>query len=232
MLVVIQISRKTRGFLKIIIILYSTLKTLQTSYIWRFFFFIVKKQSHLLALDLFRFHIVVWNPSEIVVIITDSSPSVLVNYSDSQIFSNWILQWLRYFGPNILFFYFFRSQKPKKKKRQQTKARPLSLCCCSHWRWFHYRRWCCAAVFSLLLNACVRLSACFFFLLCNIKHRNLREAADSTSSEDEVGSHLSVTHPWRGDQIRQRRDIIFFFFWIPFPSCKSVCTQLCLAPEN
>lgn len=162
-----------------------------------------------MALDLFRFHIDVWNPSEIVVIITDSSPSVLVNYSDSQIFSDWILQWLRYFGPNILFFYFFRSQKPK--KRQQTKARPLSLCCCSHWRWFHYRRWCCAAVFSLLLNACVRLSACFFFLLCNIKHRNLREAADSTSSEDEVGSHLSVTHPWRGDQIRQRRDIIFFF---------------------
>lgn len=165
-----------------------------------------------MALDLFRFHIDVWNPSEIVVIITDSSPSVLVNYSDSQIFSNWILQWLRYFGPNILFFYFFRSQKPKKKKRQQTKARPLSLCCCSHWRWFHYRRWCCAAVFSLLLNACVRLSACFFFLLCNIKHRNLREAADSTSSKYEVGSHLSVTHPWRGDQIRQRRDIIFFFF--------------------
>lgn len=140
------------------------------------------------------------------------------------------IQWLNTSVTEILwakysfFLFFLGAKNQKKKKRQQTKARPLSLCCCSHWRWFHYRRWCCAAVFSLLLNACVRLSACFFFLLCNIKHRNLREAADSTSSEDEVGSHLSVTHPWRGDQIRQRRDIIFFFSEFHFRVAK-VCAH-------
>lgn len=69
----------------------------------------------------------------------------------------------------------------------------------------------CSCVFPPFKCMC-ETECLFFFLLCNIKHRNLREAADSTSSEDEVGSHLSVTHPWRGDQIRQRRDIIFFFF--------------------
>lgn len=162
-----------------------------------------------MALDLFRFHIDVWNPSEIVVIITDSSPSVLVNYSDSQIFSNWILHWLRYFGPNILFFYFFRSQKPK--KRQQTKARPLSLCCCSHWRWFHYRRWCCAAVFSLLLNACVRLSACFFFSV--VQHQTPQLKGGSRQHIQRVWSwQPSVCHTSLERRSNQTKTWYYFFF--------------------